>query len=164
MDASSPLIVQGRTGHLLIPIVTIPCCAIGAALYYKDVLTDFCDQNAVKVIAAAVALDVLLLFWAMFLASRRMRILGQKLAFSSWFSDREIAIDEISDLTCQTDHSVDSASIDYVVLWGASGPLLRINPALWDRTALTALLRRLVELNAQIRVSREAYPYLSSSR
>jgi hypothetical protein len=157
MDNNLPLTVRGRAGYLIVPMLAIPLCAISAALYYQRTLTGFCVENAIKVIASAVVLDLLLFVGAIFLCSRRMTITGESLTHHTWFSHREVSISEISDVTRQTDHSIDSASVNYIVLWSSSGPVFKINPLLWDRTALQALLGRMLRLNPSIQVARDVY-------
>ncbi|MBW3600328.1 MAG: hypothetical protein KY475_24050 [Planctomycetes bacterium] len=161
METPGSVIVQGRAGYLLVPIVVIAACAIGAPLYYKDSLPDFCIENAVKVLATAAAVEAALLVSAAFLAGRRIILQGPKLYYRSWLARREIDVSEISDLSLETDHSVDSASTSYIVLWSAGGPLLRLNPLLWDRPALAVLLQKISERNPRIQVAREVRPYVS---
>lgn len=160
---SGPFAVQGRSGYLIVPVVLVPMCAVGAPLYYKDTLPEFCVENAVKVLLAAAGFEAVLLATAAFLAGRRMVLHGATLSLHSWFSCREIAVAAISELTLQTEHSVDSASIDYLVFWGASGQLLRINPVYWDREALSAFVDQVGRINPQIRVARDVWRYLTAN-
>lgn len=153
--------VDGRGGLLFVPFIIIAACAIGAPMYYSDVLPEFCVQNAEKVIATVVAFEFGLLLGVAFLRGRKIILNENVLMYSSWFSDARIRVDTLTDLTLQADHSHDSGTTYYLTFWRATESVLRINPLFWDRASLSVLLRQLIERRPAIHVSPEVRPYLA---
>lgn len=149
---NTPLVVEGRATYLLVAMAVIALCAVGAPLYYRETLPDFCVENAYLVLLTTAAVELLLLTYAAFVAARRMLLEGSTLSYVTWFTERHIPLHSLTEVVVRKEYEPDAAPTTYIVFRGAAGVLLRVNPMFWDRAAFAVLLDRICRLHPGLQV------------
>lgn len=162
MTSTSPYVVKGRSGYLIVPIVAIPVTTLGAFMYYGDALPDFCVQNAEKVAGLAALFTLVLVVVALFRRSRSVEVRGDALRYRSWLTDHTVRLGAISAVTFETEISGDSdqSTIQhYLSFWSGNDLLLRFDSSLWPRGGLSALVQRVRQSNPAARLDRDVEIY-----
>lgn len=164
-DSNSPLVVRGKSGHLIVPIVGIPAITIAASTYYRSHLPDFCVQNEEKIMLISGLLTFGLVVAAWFRTSRRLECLAGQIRYRSWLTDKIVAAAQISAATFETEisGSADQNLTEHcLALWSGHEPVLRFNTALWPSDGMAALLRALREYNPALRLDLAVERYVEN--
>lgn len=164
-DRNPPLLVRGKSGHLIVPIVALPAITIAAFTYFRSHLPGFCVENAEKVMLTSGLLTIGLVAVAWFRRSRRIECLAGQLRYRSWLTDKVVGAAQISAATFETEisGSADQAVAEhYLSLWSGDEPVLRLNTQLWPRDGMAALLRALREHNPALRLDLAVERYVGN--
>lgn len=148
------------------PIVAIPARALGAFVYFRDHLPEFCIQNAQKILITSALLTLALLGLAWFRATRRVEYVSGHLRYRSWVTDKTVAATTISAATLDTELSGkgnQTRTEHYLSLRSGNDIVLRFNLQLWPRDGLAALLHALREHNPALRLDHAVEQYAKAA-
>lgn len=145
--------LRGRAGLLAVPILLIPSVAVGAYLYYRERLPEFCEENAAAIFMLVGGAVAGLLFAAAFLRARRAELSGGRLRYRSWLSRREMPVALMRSADFEVEHDADGPDSTYLVITAHDGMRLRFNLHWWDNQALRRLAAQLRAENPGLRLS-----------